>query len=179
MSKTLRAENLLGVLALLIGDEMNRLDVAAAPSGQTARAMLNAIAQYPNASIELIRDAVDLSHPAAVRAIAALVEAGLVDKRPGADKRAVSLALTPAGHAEMQRLRDAREQMLSRIAGRLDAHERATLEQLLIKILWHETRDPSHSMQLCRFCDDGPCIAAGCPVECRENGEPMPSGSAS
>ncbi|MGK8796149.1 MarR family transcriptional regulator [Burkholderia cenocepacia] len=96
MSKTHRAENLLGVLALLIGDEMNRLDVAAAPSGQTARAMLNAIAQYPNASIELIRDAVALSHPAAVRAIAALVEAGLVDKRPGADKRAVSLALTPA-----------------------------------------------------------------------------------
>ncbi|NTX30823.1 winged helix-turn-helix transcriptional regulator [Burkholderia pyrrocinia] len=172
---THRAENLLGVLALLIGDEMSRLDVATTPAGQTARAMLNAVGQYPDSSIELIRDAVGLSHPAAVRAIAGLVDAGLVDKRPGTDKRSVALGLTPAGHAEMLRLRDAREHLLSRIAGRLDAHERATLEQLLIKILWQETRDPSHSMQLCRFCDEAPCLAAGCPVDCREHGRPMPS----
>ena len=75
---TQRTENLLGVLALLVTDEMNAQNTAAALAGPTARAMLNAVGQYPDSSIEVLRDAVDLSHPAAVRAVAALVEAGLI-----------------------------------------------------------------------------------------------------
>lgn len=49
------------------------------------------------------------------------------------------------------------------------------LESLLIKILWNETREPTHAMRLCRLCDEGPCLKAGCPVECREQGLPMPA----
>jgi DNA-binding MarR family transcriptional regulator len=141
--------------------------------------MLNAVGQYPNSSIEVLRDAVDLSHPAAVRAVAGLVDAGLIEKKPGADRRAVSLALTTAGRREAKRMQAARERMLQRVVGRLSDDERVLFEDLLIKILWHETRDPAHAMQLCRLCDDGPCIKAGCPVECREMGLPMPPRSAS
>jgi hypothetical protein len=65
------------------------------------------------------------------------------------------------------------------VVGRLDDDERVVFEDLLIKILWHETRDPAHAMQLCRLCDDGPCLKAGCPVECREQGLPMPERSGS
>jgi DNA-binding MarR family transcriptional regulator len=176
---TQRTENLLGALALLVTDEMYTLATPPALAGPTARAMLNAIGQYPDASIELLRDAVALSHPAAVRAVAGLVDAGLVEKRAGADKRSVALALTGAGRREVKRLQSARESMLARIVGHLDGDERTALENLLIKMLWHETRDPAHAMQLCRFCDDGPCLAAGCPVECREEGLPMPPRSAS
>jgi hypothetical protein len=68
---TQRTENLLGVLALLVTDEMNAQNTVAALAGPTARAMLNAVGQYPDSSIEVLRDAVDLSHPAAVRAVAA------------------------------------------------------------------------------------------------------------
>lgn len=174
---TQRTENLLGALAVLVTDEMNALEAPAALAGPTARAMLNAIGQYPGASIELLRDAVDLSHPAAVRAVAGLVDAGLVDKGPGADKRSVSLALSAEGRKTIKRLRNAREAMLTRIVGHLDSREQRTLEDLLIKLLWNETRDGAHAMQLCRFCDDKPCLKAGCPVECREEGLPMPARS--
>ncbi|MFM0339322.1 MarR family transcriptional regulator [Paraburkholderia fungorum] len=176
---THRTENLLGVLALLITDELNSQPTAAALTGPTARAMLNAIGQYPDSSIETLREAVALSHPAAVRAVAALVEAGLVEKKSGVDKRSVALALTAPGKREAQRMQTARDRMLQRIVGQLDDHERDVLESLLIKILWNETRDPAHAMQLCRLCDDGPCLKAGCPVECREQGLPMPARSGS
>jgi hypothetical protein len=89
----------------------------------------------------------------------------------------VALALTAAGRREAKRMQTARERMLQRVVGRLDDDERAVFEDLLIKILWHETRDPAHAMQLCRLCDDGPCLKAGCPVECREQGLPMPERS--
>jgi DNA-binding MarR family transcriptional regulator len=174
---TQRTENLLGVLALLVTDEMNAQNTVAALAGPTARAMLNAVGQYPDSSIELLRDAVDLSHPAAVRAVAALVEAGLIEKKPGADKRAVALVLTAAGKREAKRMQTARERMLQRVVSRLDEGERIVFEDLLIKILWHETRDPAHAMQLCRLCDEGPCLKAGCPVECRDQGLPMPQRS--
>ncbi|OAJ53602.1 MarR family transcriptional regulator [Paraburkholderia ginsengiterrae] len=176
---TQRTENLLGVLALLVTDEMNAQPAVDALAGPTARAMLNAIGQYPDSSIEVLREAVDLSHPAAVRAVAGLVEAGLIEKKSGADKRSVALALTAAGKRENRHLQTARDRMLQRIVGRLDGREREVLEGLLIKILWNETRDPAHAMQLCRLCDDGPCLKAGCPVECREMGQPMPARSAS
>lgn len=176
---TQRTENLLGVLAVLVTDEMNGQDTPPALAGATARAMLNAIGQYPDSSIEVLREAVDLSHPAAVRAVAGLVDARLVEKKTGDDRRSVALALTAAGKREMNRVRAARERMLKRIVGRLDEPERVAFEDLLIKILWEETRDPAHAMQLCRFCDDGPCLKAGCPVECREQGLPMPERSVS
>lgn len=172
---TLRTENLLGALALLVTDEMDALNTLPALAGPTARALLNAIGQYPDASIELLRDAVALSHPAAVRAVAGLAGAGLVEKRAGLDKRSVALALTGAGRREVKRLQSARENLLTRIVGHLDSAERKALENLLIKMLWHETRDPAHAMQLCRFCDEGPCLEAGCPIECREAGLPMPA----
>ncbi|MBB4516190.1 MarR family winged helix-turn-helix transcriptional regulator [Paraburkholderia fungorum] len=174
---TQRTENLLGVLALLVTDEMNAQPTEPALAGSTARAMLNAIGQYPDSSIEVLREAVDLSHPAAVRAVAGLVEAAFVEKKTGADKRSVALALTASGKREVKRLQSARDRILQRIVGQLDEREREVFENLLIKILWHETRDPAHAMQLCRLCDDGPCLKAGCPVECREQGLPMPAQS--
>ncbi len=94
---TQRTENLLGALTLLVTDAMFALDSLPALAGSTARAMLNAIGQYLNASIELLRDAVALSHPAAVRTVACLVNASLVEKRTGVDKRSVALALTEVG----------------------------------------------------------------------------------
>lgn len=174
---TRRTENLLGALAVLVSDELNSPSCPPALAGATARAMLNAIGQYPDSSIEVLREAVALSHPAAVRTVSGLVDAGLVEKKAGSDKRSVALALTPSGRREASRLRMVRKRLLERIVGRLDTDERNVFEGLLIKILWNETRDASHAMQLCRFCDDKPCLKAGCPVGCREQGMAMPEAS--
>lgn len=176
---TERAENLLGTLALLIVDELQSAGQEEADAqGLTARALLNAIGMYAGCTIEQLRTAVDLSHPATVRAVAGLVDAGLVRKSASTDRRAVALTLTAAGQRTAARTLTQRERMLRRLTGHLDAAERAVLESLLVKMLWHETRDPAHAMQLCRLCDDAPCLTAGCPVQCREDGLPMPDGSA-
>ncbi|GGP23406.1 MarR family winged helix-turn-helix transcriptional regulator [Silvimonas iriomotensis] len=170
----LPVENLLGVLALHVMDELQDLPAPAPLHGLTTRAALNAVHAYPGCSIETLREVLDLCHPAAVRAVAGLVEAGLVRKDPGRDKRTAALNLTEAGKLELHRIMRARDHMLSRVVGRLDAPEQQQLEQLLIKMLWSETRDSPHSMRLCRLCDDGPCLAAGCPVENRATDLPMP-----
>jgi DNA-binding MarR family transcriptional regulator len=170
----LPVENLLGVLALHVMDEMQDLPAPAPLHGLTTRAALNAVHAYPGCSIETLREVLDLCHPAAVRAVAGLVEAGFLRKDAGRDKRTVALNLTETGVTEHRRIMRARESMLARVVGRLDAPERQTLEQLLIKMLWHETRDSPHSMRLCRLCDDGPCLAAGCPVENRSADLPIP-----
>jgi DNA-binding MarR family transcriptional regulator len=174
---TERPENLLGVLALLIVDDLQAAgeDEADAP-GLTARAILNAIATYPGCTIEQLRAVVDLSHPATVRAVAGLVDAALVRKSASADKRAVALTLTPAGRQVVNRLLARRNAILQRLTRHLDERERKQLDTLLVKMLWHETRDMAHATQLCRLCEDAPCLAAGCPVECRAQGLPVPAG---
>ncbi|MBB5192972.1 DNA-binding MarR family transcriptional regulator [Silvimonas terrae] len=170
----LPVENLLGVLALHVMDEMQDLPAPTALHGLTTRAALNAVHASPGCSIETLREALDLCHPAAVRAVAGLAQAGLVSKDAGRDKRTLALNLTETGKIEHARIMRARDSMLSRVVGRLDATEQQTLEQLLVKMLWHETRDSPHSMRLCRLCDDGPCLAAGCPVENRAADLPLP-----
>lgn len=174
---TRRLENLLGVLALLIVDDLQAAgeDETDAP-GLTARAVLNAVHMYPGCTIEQLRTAVALSHPATVRAVAGLVDAALVDKSPGADRRAVSLTLTAAGRQVVNRTLARRNAILERLTSHLSERERNQLDTLLLKMLWNETRDPAHAMQLCRLCDEAPCLAAGCPVECRAEGLPMPAG---
>lgn len=174
---TERPENLLGVLALLIVDDLQAAGEAEADApGLTARAILNAVHMYPGCTIEQLRTVVDLSHPATVRAVAGLVDAALVRKLPGTDKRAVSLTLTAAGRAVVDRTLARRAAILERLTSNLNERERKQLDALLLKMLWHETRDETHAMQLCRLCDEAPCLAAGCPVECRAEGLPMPAG---
>ncbi|WP_322015710.1 MarR family winged helix-turn-helix transcriptional regulator [Paraburkholderia sp. J12] len=176
---TERLENLLGVLALLIVDDLQAAgEEETDAAGLTARSILNAVHMYPGCTIEELRTAVGLSHPATVRAVAGLVEADLVKKVPGADRRAVSLTLTAAGRRVVDRTLANRNAILERLTRHLNARERQQLDALLLKMLWSETRDPAHAMQLCRLCDEAPCLAAGCPVECRSEGLPMPAGRA-
>nr|WP_319564648.1 hypothetical protein [uncultured Rhodoferax sp.] len=59
--------------------------------------------------------------------------------------------------------------------GHLSEPEIRQLEALAIKMLWHETRSPTHAMQICRLCDEADCLAYGCPVECKETGQALPS----
>ncbi len=169
-----RLQNLLGVLALLVVDELRDGETRTGPLGMTARAALVAIGMYPGCSIETLRVAVDLSHPAAVRAVASLVEAGFVAKSAGNDNRSVALTLSKTGRAAVKNTLKARERTLNRVINHLEPRERAVLEGLLVKVLWHETRNAQHAVHMCRLCDDQPCVEAGCPVDCKGQGQPMP-----
>jgi DNA-binding MarR family transcriptional regulator len=173
---TERRENLLGALALLIVDDLQATgaDETDAPA-LTTRAILNTIGMYPGCTIEQLSGVVDLSHSATVRAVASLVDGALVNKSPNADRRAVSLMLTAAGRRVTDRMRARRNEILTRFTHHLSERERMQLESLLLKMLWGETRDTQHAARLCRLCDEPRCLAAGCPVECRAEGLPIPA----
>lgn len=163
---TERPENLLGVLALLIVDDVLATGIDETDAtGPTSRAILNAIGMYPGCTVEQLR------------AVASLIDGTLVRKLPNADRRAVSLMLTAAGRRATDRMRAHRNEILKRFTHHLSERERERmqLESLLLKMLWHETRDIWHAVRLCRLCDEAQCIAAGCPVDCRAKGLPIPA----
>ena len=158
-------ENLLGALGLLIVDEVDDALAAASGIGSSSQAALLGIDTYASCTIDQLRTALGLSHAAAVRCVAALVEAGWVHKGQGGDKRSVALELTAEGRRLQRQLQAARAKALRRLGDALTAPERQQFEALARKLLRHATRDESHGMRLCRLCDCGPCLGANCPVE--------------
>lgn len=168
---TQRAANLLGALAQMVADDVRHLPGASL----TVRAALLAISKYAGTSIDAVRASLGLSHPAAVRVVSGLLDAGLITKDTGTDRRSVALHLTLLGQEAVEQVLKQRQTLLEGVLNRLSADEKQQFEQLAIKILWHETRDAAHALQLCRLCDEGECVATGCPVDCKEFGQSMPS----
>lgn len=166
-----RSANLLGALTQMVADEVRDL----AGATLTARAALLAISKYPGASIEAVRASLGLSHPATVRVVSGLLDTGFITKDTGIDRRSVALKLTTSGLEAVEQSLKQRQAVLQRLLDRLSADEQQQFEQLAIKILWHETRDAAHALQLCRLCEETDCVGKGCPVDCKEHGQVMPS----
>jgi DNA-binding MarR family transcriptional regulator len=141
----------------------------------TTRAALLALSKYPGCSIDALRANLGLSHPATVRVVAGLMQAGLLTKTTGTDRRSVALNLTTEGHAAVAQALQQRQQVLSQMLQPLSARELRQFETLALKILWNETRDAAHALKICRLCDEADCLTQGCPVECKECGQALPS----
>jgi len=167
---TLRANNLLGALALATMDQLRD----APATTLTTRAALLAVSKYPGCSIDALRVSLVLSHAATVRVVSGLLQAGLLSKAAGVDRRSVALTLTADGQEAVAQAVQQRDAVLSRMLGHLSAPEIRQFEALAIKMLWHETRDATHALQICRLCDEADCLAHGCPVACKETGQALP-----
>ncbi len=77
-----------------------------------------------------------LSPAATGRALDALADRGLVDRRPDAgDRRVKRLALTKSGHELARTVMSARREALLRFAQSLDDHERDQLSRALAPVL--------------------------------------------
>ena len=168
---TNRSANLLGALALAAMDKL-RDEHAATLSTHAA---LLAISKYPGGSIDALRANLGLSHPATVRVVSGLLQAGLLTKTAGVDRRSVALNLTADGDQAVAQALQQRNTVLSGMLNHLSTSEVQQFEALAIKMLWHETRNPAHALQMCRLCDEADCVAKGCPVDCKEHGLGMPS----
>jgi DNA-binding MarR family transcriptional regulator len=162
-----RLTNLLAVVALEV-DELVRSKVeSAAGIGAAGPAALVALAEFANgASIEHLRDVIGLTHSGCVRLVDRLATAGLVERRPGADVRAVSVVLTRAGRTAARRTQIARAQALEPLLGELDAEERRILLDLCGRLMSAATRQrlaaraqgtPPEGGWLCRLCDFAAC----------------------
>src|SRR5918994_609610 len=83
MKEQERRDNLLGAFVLSVSDRLRReTEESIGHTGASAAALIT-ITQFPGRSIEFLRQAIGLSHPATVRVVDRLVEQGLVRRRPG------------------------------------------------------------------------------------------------
>ena len=88
-----RLANLLGVTALAATDRLRSAVEADLGSGGSGPAALVHLQAYPGESVEALRRVLGISQPATVRIADRLAAAGLLERRPGADRRTLALHL--------------------------------------------------------------------------------------
>src|SRR5919206_3636311 len=103
-----RRANLLGAFALVVADRLRAETEAAVGHSGAAAAALVTIVQFPGRTVEFLRRAVGLSHPAAVRVVDRLVEERLVRRRAAGRGPAVALTATAKGRRAARRVLDVR-----------------------------------------------------------------------
>jgi DNA-binding MarR family transcriptional regulator len=174
MSDADRRENLLGAFVLAVADRLRRETGDAVGHAGAAGAALVTIAQFPGRSVEFLRLAVGLSHPAAVRVVDRRVEQGLVRRRPAGRGPAVALTATAAGTRQARTVLDVRRTVLAAAIPELSEVELVTFTTILEKALAQLADSPGTT--ICRLCDQGRCRGQDCPVEGRqiELGAPPP-----
>ncbi|MEP7453059.1 MarR family transcriptional regulator [Phyllobacterium sp. SB3] len=156
--------NLLGALSLALADAQLQAVQTSSGIGTAGCATLVALGHHPNLTIREIATIAGLSHSVMVRTVEALVNAGLVIKTPGKDRREVTSRLTPEGKRLRDKLIDAREVVLKNALENLSPPDQKVLHRLVSEMLENMTLDRNQSDHLCRLCDETGC-GLNCPVE--------------
>src|SRR4051812_26989829 len=163
--------NALGALALEVARRVQAAGDAASPHGASVPAALTALHGLTGGhSIDALRRVVGLTHSGAVRLVDRLSAAGLVERRVGADGRAVALQLTPEGRRAARRVLARREAAIESALTPLSARERADLARLHERLLAHLTEGHEDRRRVCRLCD-----VDGCGRDCPTRAEPRAS----
>lgn len=157
-----RTANLLGVVGLAIADKIEEMarDVLS-HAGETPAALV-VIGYGFGPSNEQLRRILGLSHPGSTRLIDRLEADGLVERRQGADKRAVALYLTRRGATLREKLIKGRIATIKPMLMPLSESECETLGALLHKMLSSMDTSDQERCSLCRLCDDSVCT--NCPI---------------
>ena len=166
MSK-LRTANLMGALATAIADRVEA-DLKTHPNqNDSAAAALNLIALYEGCSNLALSRGLKLSHPATLRLVGKLEASGLVEVRPGPDKRTSALFLTPGGKMRARASLQSRCAVLGGIVELLSPEQRQQLDGIAETLLRALTTTPQEGGHICRLCDEADCPADHCPVHQR------------
>lgn len=163
----LRTANLLGALS---GDVVERLErrLKQHPNQtDSAAAALNVLAFWDGASNAELSKVLKLSHPATVRLVDKLEADGLVEARPGRDRRAVALHLTDAGRTRIKGVLTERCATLAEVTDALTPAEQEFLAGLLEKMLRQAATGVFEAAHICRLCDEVACPEGECPVHQR------------
>ena len=169
-----RRENMLGAFVLSVADRLRReTEDAIGHTGASAAALIM-VAQFPDRTIEFLRRAIGLSHPATVRVVDRLVDSRLVRRRAAGPGPAVALTATAAGKRQARRILEIRQQVIADSLPELSAAESDTLVAILERALGHLSGSPGTTH--CRLCDTRRCPPSGCPVVHRQTelGAPPP-----
>jgi DNA-binding MarR family transcriptional regulator len=163
----LRTANLLGALAGEIGERLERRLKRHPNQTDSAAAALNVLTFWEGASNTELARVLGLSHPATVRLVDKLEAEGLVEARPGKDRRAVALHLTQAGRERNKAVLIDRCAALTEVTDALTAAEQDQLSNLLEKMLRAATAGVIEAAHICRLCDEVACPGDECPVHQR------------
>jgi MarR family transcriptional regulator, negative regulator of the multidrug operon emrRAB len=156
--------NALGALALEVTRRVQEAGEAASAHGASVPAALTALHGLTGGqSIDALRRVVGLTHSGAVRLVDRLAAAGLVERRVGADGRAVALQLTPDGRRAARRVLVRREAAIETVLAALTARERAELARLHERLLASLTDGGQDRRRVCRLCDVEAC-GRDCPT---------------
>ena len=171
------AANILGTLALTVGDRVGIGTERAAGYGANAPAALVTLLWYPDRPITQLALRLRISHPGAVQLSERLESAGLVDRIPGADGRTRLLSLTPAGELTAQAVLAQRRAVLGRAIEAVDDAALPVLVQAVGAMLDALTDTLLTSEYMCRLCDEQSCPDERCPVEGAEPSPPHRRGA--
>jgi DNA-binding MarR family transcriptional regulator len=149
--------NVIGAVALGVSDRL---------ASDSDSAALVTLLERGGLTIEWLRQIVGISHSATVRLVDRLTAEGLVERRPGPDRRSVSIRLSVHGQAAAARLRAQRDAQLMELIDALDAEEGKALRAIAEKLAAQLVTGRWEARLVCRLCDHGACTAAGgCPVD--------------
>ncbi|MEA2483816.1 MAG: hypothetical protein QOC55_1763 [Thermoleophilaceae bacterium] len=160
--------NRLGAAALTLGDSIrDATEQATGMAGSPTSALVSLREWADGRSVDVLAEAMRVSHSRAVRVIDQLEAAGLARRESDpADGRRALVRLEPAGRELADRALEARARvLLSAVAG-LDASEARDLERVLAALLEATTVDVRAARQTCRLCDAHACghYEGTCPV---------------
>jgi DNA-binding MarR family transcriptional regulator len=164
-SRDAHLTNVLGALALALADGMRDATEAAGGMSGAAPAALVALHQFLGGrTTGDLAQATGLTHSGAVRLVDRLVDAGLVERRPGRDGRSLAIVLTAPGRALSDEITEARAQAVAAALDGLGADERGQLAALVDTLLATVTarrlaarHQGAPAGWLCRLCDFASC----------------------
>jgi DNA-binding MarR family transcriptional regulator len=167
MDERAREENLLGSFSLAVVDRMLAASAErAGGGGEVAAGLVSAATHLQGASVEQLSRALGLTHSATVRLVDRLEASGDLARRPGGDRRSLSVVPTRRGAARAERVRSARFGVLGEMLGRLTPAERRSLASLHAKLLDGIVDSGAAPANVCRLCDADACghHEGRCPV---------------
>ena len=155
-------------MALTLSDGIRGATEEATGMGGGLPAALVSLQEWADgSSVEVLAEAMRVSHSRAVRVVDHLEAAGLARRESDpSDGRRALVWLEPPGRELAARALDARSRVLLSAVAELDAADVRDLERLLGALLGATTVDVRAAKETCRLCDAHVCghYEGACPV---------------
>jgi MarR family transcriptional regulator, negative regulator of the multidrug operon emrRAB len=162
-----RDANLLGSVGLAVSDRIRAAgEEELGLTGSAPQAIVALSTYLADRPLEEIAGAFGITQSAVVRLIDRLESEGLVARRPGADRRRISVRLTAKGERRAKSVLARREQQLEDVLSALTPAERKQLARLHEKLLGQLPDGVPAARRVCRYCDVYACghYDGRCPV---------------
>jgi DNA-binding MarR family transcriptional regulator len=155
-------------MALTVSDRVrDATERATGMAGAIPAALISLREWADGTSVEVLAEAMRVSHSRAVRVVDRIEDAGLARRESDpSDGRRALVFLEPAGEELADLALEARAEVLRDVVAGLGPAELAHLERLLAALLDAATDSERAARQTCRLCDAHVCghLEGACPV---------------